>query len=254
MSSETKIVEKAKNAALKMMKDAGFEISDPLQVLVDRKLSFMGYSTRRDGKATVVVASRALNSEMIEGLLVHEMSHMYRTHMRHPSHDHELLGKVERYILSRDDLKANYQVAVIQEAVNHVQDLYADDIAFRVLSRNEAFLNERVFDFFLSWINKKPFEEKTPKAVWLNVGIMLNNCFVLSNMVRHGLPEVDDRATNKVQKFLSQTNDRMNREFLHFKDYMVGLKDNPSEEEFKKSLIDYLERVIRLAKDLVRLL
>jgi hypothetical protein len=64
------MVERAKNAALKMMKDAGFEISDKLQVLVDRKLSFMGYSTRIDGKDTVVVAGRALKSGMIEGLLV----------------------------------------------------------------------------------------------------------------------------------------------------------------------------------------
>jgi hypothetical protein len=248
------MVEKAGTAALKMMKDAGFEISDTLQVLVDPKLSFMGYSTKRDGKDTIVVAGRALKSGMIEGLLVHEMSHVYRTHMRHPSHDHELLGRVERYILSRDYLKADYQVTVIQEAVNHVQDLYADDVAFRVFSRNEAFLNGQVFDFFLSWINEKPFDWKTPKTAWLNVGIMLNNCFVLSNMVRHGLPDVDDRATNKVQKFLSQTNDRMNREFLHFKDYMVGLKDDPGKEEFEKSLTDYLEQVIKLAKDLVRVL
>ena len=34
---------------------------------------------------------------------------------------------------------------------------------------------------------------------------------------------------------------------------MVGLKDDPGKEEFEKSLTDYLERVIRLAKDLVRL-
>jgi hypothetical protein len=248
------MVEKARTAALKMMKDAGFEVSDTLQVLVDPKLSFMGYSTRRDGKDTVVVAGRALQSGMIEGLLVHEMCHVYRTHMHHPSHDHELLGRVEKYLLSRDDLKADYQVAIIQEAVNHVQDLYADDVAFRVFSRNEAFQDGQVFDFFLSWISEKPLDEETPKNVWMNVGIMLNNCFVLSNMVRHGLPDVDDRAANKVQKFLSQKNDRMNREFWHFKDFMVGLKDDPGTEEFEKNLTEYLERVIKLAKDLVRVL
>ena len=59
--------------------------------------------------------------------------------------------------------------------------------------------------------------------MWLNVGIMLNNCFVLSNMIRHGLADVEERAANKVQKFLSQTNDRMKREFWHFKDYMTIL-------------------------------
>jgi hypothetical protein len=212
----------------------------------------MGYSTRRDGKDTIVVAGRALNSGMIEGLLVHEMSHVYRTHMHHPSHDHELLGRVEKYLLSKDGLKTDYQVAVIQEAVNHVQDLYADDVAFHVFSHNETFRNGHVFDFFLSWINEKPLDGKMPKMVWLNVGIMLNNCFVLSNIMRHGLPGVEDRATNKVQKFLSQTNERMKKEFWYFKDYMVGLKDDLGKKEFEKSLTDYLERVIGLAKDLVR--
>jgi hypothetical protein len=248
------MLEKARAAALKKMKEAGFEVADTIQVLVDRKLPFMGYSTRRDGKDTIVVAGRALNSGMIEGLLVHEMSHVYRTHMHHPSHDHELLGRVEKYLLSKDDLKTDYQVAVIQEAVNHVQDLYADDVAFQVFSHNEAFRNQQVFDFFLSWINEEPLDEETPKEVWLNVGIMLNNCFVLGNMIRHGLPDVEERAASKVQKFLSQTNERMQIEFWHFKDYMVGLKDDPGKEEFEKSLTDYLERVIKLTQDLVRVL
>ena len=248
------MVEKARTAALKMMKDASFEVTDTLQVLVDRKLSFMGYSTRRDGKDTIVVAGRALKSGMIQGLLVHEMSHVYRTHTHHPSHDHQLLGRVEKYLLGRNDLKADYQVAVIQEAVNHVQDLYADDVAFQVFSHNETFRNDQVFDFFLNWINDRPFDEETPKNVWLNVGIMLNNCFVLSNMIRHGFSDAEERAADKVQKFLSQTNDRMNREFRYFRDYMVGLKDDPGKEEFEKSLTDYLERVINLAKDLVSVL
>lgn len=248
------MLEKARAAALKMMKEAGFEVADTIQVLVDRKLPFMGYSTRRDGKDTIVVAGRALKSGMIEGLLVHEMSHIYRTHTHHPSHDHELLRRVEKHLLSRDNLKADYQVAVIQEAVNHVQDLHADDVAFKVFSHNEAFRNQQVFDFFLNWINDKPLDEETPKNVWLNVSIMLNNCFVLSNMIRHGLPDVEERAANKVQKFLSQTNDRMNGGFRYFRDYMVGLKDDPSREEFEKSLTDYLERVTKLAKDLVSVL
>ena len=61
------MLEKARAAALKMMKEAGFEVADTIQVLVDRKLPFMGYSTRRDGKDTIVVAGRALKSGMIEG-------------------------------------------------------------------------------------------------------------------------------------------------------------------------------------------
>ncbi len=250
MTSESDLVRKAKNEALRMMKDAGFEIVKEIQVLVDPRLPFMGYSTRKDGKDTIVVAGQALQSGMIEGLLVHEMSHIYQTHALHPSHNHELLGKVQKYILGRSDLTADYQITIIQEAVNHIQDLYADDVAFQVFNKTQRFQNGRIFDFFLNWIEEKPLHRKDLKSVWLDVGTMLNNCFVLSNMMRHGFQDRDDLATNKVQKFLSEANNRMKDEFSHFRDYMISLKDNPSEEEFEKGLIDYLVRIIELANGL----
>ncbi len=74
MSSENGLVKEVANEALRMMKDAGFEIPDKLDVLVDPKLPFMGYSTKRGGSNIIVVAGEALRSGMIEGLLVHEMS------------------------------------------------------------------------------------------------------------------------------------------------------------------------------------
>lgn len=247
MTSENNVVRKAKNEALKMMKNAGFEIMQEIQVLVDPRLPFMGYSTRKDGKDTIVVAGQALQSGMIEGLLVHEMSHVYQTRALHPSHNSDLLGRVQECISGRGDLTADYQISTIQEAVNHVQDLYADDVAFEVFNKTERFQNGRVFDFFLSWIEEKPTHRKDLKGVWLNVRTMLNNCFVLSNVIRHGLQDPDNRASNKVEKFLSETNSRMRDEFPYFRDYMVNLQKNPSEEEFEKGLIDYLVRIVELA-------
>ena len=98
MSSEKGIVKEAANEALRMMKNAGFEIPDKLDVLVDPKLPFMGYSTKRGGTNIIVVAGDALKSGMIEGLLVHEMSHVYMTSMHHPSHNRRLLDKVGKQI------------------------------------------------------------------------------------------------------------------------------------------------------------
>lgn len=244
------MVQKAKNEALRMMKDAGFEIVKEVQVLVDPKLPFMGYSTRKEGKDTIVVAGQALQSGMIEGLLVHEMSHIYQTHALHPSHNHELLGRVQKNISGRGDLTADYQISTIQEAVNHIQDLYADDVAFQAFKKTRTLQNGRISDFFLSWIEEKPTPRKDLKGVWLNVRTMLNNCFVLSNMMRHGLRDIENRASNKVKKFLSKADEHLRNEFPYFKDYMINLKDNPCEEEFEKSLIDYLVRTIELANSL----
>jgi hypothetical protein len=44
-----KRVEKAQKAAMEMMKKAGFEVGNGIQVTVDQKLPFMGYS-RPEGR------------------------------------------------------------------------------------------------------------------------------------------------------------------------------------------------------------
>jgi hypothetical protein len=245
--AEKDAIEKATHSALEMMKDAGFEISNRLKVVVDPQLPFMGYSTKRNGNNLIVISGMALKSGMIEGLLVHEMSHIYRINTNHPSHNHELLDRVGRFVIDKNHLTKAYQIKIIQQAVNNVQDLYADDVTFRVFSRSRTFPPDQAFSFFLDWINDKPVDSKSAKTVWLNIGIMLDNCFALSNMIRHSVPDINHEAENKAQRFLSQTDERMEKEFAYFKDFMTNLKENVKEREFEKNLTDYLMKIIELA-------
>jgi hypothetical protein len=247
LSSEKVVLKKAIRGALKIMKDAGFEISDSVQVVVDPKLSFMGYSTKRGGGDVIVISGRALASSVVEGLLVHEMSHIYRTNTNHPSHNHELLNTVEKSVLEKSYLTKDYQIAVVHQAINHVQDLYADDVAFRAFSLSGSFTLDEAFNFFLIWINDKPIDSRSAKSVWLNIGILLNNCFALSNMIRHGVPDVNDQAEDKVQKFLSQPNSRMKEGLAYLKDFMTNLQENPTEKEFEENLTNYLMKITELA-------
>lgn len=246
-SSENGLVERAKCNALKTMKEAGFDVSDKLKVVIDPKLPFMGYSTKRNGRDIVVVSGMALKSKMLEGLLIHEMSHIYRTSTDHPSHDPAVLNKVASYVMQRSHLTRDYQVAVVHQAINHIEDLYADDVAFQAFNQSGAFRLDQVYEFFLDWINEKPVRSKKAKTTWLNIGLMLNNCFVISNMTRHGVLDVDNQAGNKVQEFLSQTSERMKQGFVYFKDFMMNLQENVTEKEFEESLTDYLTRIAELA-------
>jgi hypothetical protein len=246
--SEKDAIEKATHNALQMMKDAGVEISNKLEVVVDPKLPFMGYSTKRSGGDVIVISGFALKSGMVEGLLVHEMSHIYRINTNHPSHNHELLDRVGQFITNRSHLTKDYQIKIIQQAVNHIQDLYADDVAFRVFSQSGTFPSDQAFSFFLDWINDKPMNSKNAKAQWLNIHIMLDNCFALSNMARHNVPDINNQAENKVQRFLSQTDERIKKEFAYFKGFMTNLKENITEKEFEKNLTDYLIRITGLAE------
>ena len=246
MSSDEEALEKIKGSALWMMKAAGFGIPGQLKVLVDPELPFMGYSTRKGGENIIVIAGKALQSGMVEGLLVHEMAHIYRINKLHPSHNSKLLDKVGYSVINQSHLTKDYQIKVIQQAVNHIQDLYADDVAFKVFRIGKIFAGDQTFNFFLDWMTEEPLNSKERKAVWLNIGIMLNNCFALSNMIRHGVLDVDHQAENRIKKFLSRTDNQMREAFAYFRDFMINLKEDVTEKDFEEDLTNYLTKVVEL--------
>jgi len=234
--------------ALQFMRDSGYEIKGRIEASADPKLPFMGYSTQRQGHHVIVVSGAALKSGPIEGLLIHEMCHIYRTESGHLSHSNQLLNRVGMRVIHENELDKDYQIRIIQQAVNHVQDLYADDLAFRVFRKGGAFTPEQAHAFFLEWINDMPIEEKSSKDRWLNVGTMLNNCFAVSNLARHRIPDINDLVEKAVQRFLSRVDGRMRSEFTYFRNFMTNLSEDVTREQFEKDLTEYLTRITLLAK------
>ncbi len=238
----------AVQVALQLMRDSGYEIKGRIEASVDPKLPFMGYSTQRQGHHVIVVAGNALKSGPIEGLLIHEMCHIYRTESGHISHSNQLLNRVGTRVIHEKDLDKGYQIRIIQQAVNHVEDLYADDLAFQVFRKGGAFTPEQAHSFFLEWIIDTPVEEKSSRNRWQNVGIMLNNCFAVSNLARHKIPDIDGQVDNAVQRFQSRADERMRSEFAYFRGFMTNLKEDITQEPFEKDLAEYLTRTTLLAK------
>lgn len=113
--------------------------------------------------------------------------------------------------------------------------MYADDIAFQVFNKSKSFQQDQIFNFFLGWINDKPVGSKSVKARWLNVGIILNNCLAISNLTRHNVKDIENKAENKIQKFLSQTDNSMKKESAYFRNLMTNLKEDTTEELFEKA-------------------
>jgi len=240
-------VRDAAETALRLMRDSGFAISGKVEVSVDADLPFMGYSTQRAKGNLVVVAGRAVASGMIEGLLIHELCHVYKTEHNHPSHNKDLLNRVGYHLLHEHELTKDFQVKTIQQAVNHIQDLYADDISFQVFSKSQIFTAEQAHAFFLDWINDTPLKGRDVKTRWLNVGTMLNNCFAFSNLTRHKIKDIDNKVQKAVEKFLSQTDESTKEAYSYFKDFMTNLKENVTEKQFEKDLTEYLNKVVALA-------
>ncbi|HEX9239820.1 MAG TPA: hypothetical protein VF910_04120, partial [Candidatus Bathyarchaeia archaeon] len=84
-------VRKARQAAIEMMRKAGYDIGIKVKVVVDPNLPFMGYTMPQGGNFTIVVSGGAVGSGLLEGLLIHEMSHVYRIQTNHPSHNGQIL-------------------------------------------------------------------------------------------------------------------------------------------------------------------
>ena len=141
-------VTQLKNKALTHMLNAGYPIKEEVLLDVDDKLPFMGYTTERDGKTLIVIAGWSLKSDMSMGLIIHELSHVYRTETKHPSHNFSLHNKVLLKVLNNKKVYP-YQQEIVHTIINNLQDLYADDISFAVYIKDshKENLNECCYRF-----------------------------------------------------------------------------------------------------------
>jgi hypothetical protein len=157
-------VAQAKKAAMEMMRKAGFEVGNGVQVSVDPKLPFMGHSRPEGRGYRIVVSGGAVESLMLEGLLLHELSHIYRMKTRHPSHNaHVIEGAIES--LGKQALEHDYQRKIIYDLTNNIEDLYADDIAVRIMKDDKMLPPDLMSRFLQDWVKGEPAEGKDDTKV-----------------------------------------------------------------------------------------
>lgn len=165
----------------------GLRVAWPVDVEVVT-MPIMGATKSTNGRHTLFVSLEAVRSDALDGLLAHEMGHMIRTEGHHASHDpavYKAMGKAVR--VPREGLQA------IGEAFNHVQDIYADDIAF--LSGFDG----RAREFFSVWIERN--SQRRSRDRWANVSRSVTNGFALGNLRRHGLLPEEDPLWETAREF-----------------------------------------------------
>ena len=225
---------------MQLMAECGFPIKDNVSIKVDPKLSFMGYTAPRADGHIIVISGQAVKSDMLKGLLAHELSHVYRTSSGHPSHNYELIADCIQNVTGELGLEEDQQDK-LQQAVNHLQDLYADDIVFQVVRRKKIVPMETLGQFFLGWIQGTATDN-----AWENAAIMVRNSFAISNMQRHKIKDISGAKVN--EKFLSQLPPAAAKEFTYFNKFMAGLKEDVTPEQYSKQLEEYLERFLAVVK------
>src|SRR5205809_7567346 len=159
-------VRNAQQTAIEMMKKAGFDIGTKVKVVVDPKLPFMGYTMPQGDSFTIVVSGGAVGSGLLEGLLVHEMSHVYRLQTNHPSHNGQILEEAVDN-LGKKVVLLDYQQKIVHDLLNDIQDLYADDISFKVLRNSPIMASDQMTRLLHGWVMVEPGKSRLSGSdVW----------------------------------------------------------------------------------------
>jgi hypothetical protein len=219
------------------MADAGYAITQPIIFEVDDKLPFMGYTTERENKTVIVVAQWALKTDMVMGLLIHELSHVYRTESQHPSHNFALHNQVLNHLF-KNRHPADYQTEILHKIINNVQDLYADDISFAVYIKDAK--KDSINEFFLGWVHPALPKITTVAHRWKSAELLLSAAFAKANLERHHIADKDDKITKAVNQFLFYTDPIQAKRFTEVKNMMVSFPETITDQAFGKLLTTYI--------------
>jgi hypothetical protein len=241
-------VRKARQTAIDMMRKAGFDIGTKVKVVVDPQLPFMGYTMPQGGNFTIVVSGRAVGSGLLEGLLVHEMSHVYRIQTNHPSHNGQILEEAVDN-LGKEAVLRDYQQKIVHDLLNDIQDLYADDISFKVLRNTPILASDQMTAFLQDWVKDEPVKSRDAiRDSWINASIMTHNARAIAQMARHRVEDVGGRAEQANRRFLSQVSPRLAGRFESFRNLLQNLREDMTAEEYRALLADYLRQFLEIAE------
>ena len=241
-------IRKARQTAIEMMRKAGYDIGTKVKVVVDPNLPFMGYTMPQGGDFTIVVSGGAVGSGLLEGLLVHEMSHVYRIQTNHPSHNGQILEEAIDNLGKKTVLR-DYQQKIVHDLLNDIQDLYADDISFKVLRNSPIMESDQMTRFLQDWVKDEPAKTRDPTMdSWINASIMTHNARAIAQMARHKVEDIDDRAEQANKKFLSQVTPWVAGRFEYFRNLLENLREDMTAEEYRKLLADYMSQFLDVAE------
>ncbi len=247
-SNPTELVAEARKDALSRMKKAGYPIGDSIEVLIDPKLPIMGYTVPINGHYRTVVAGGALETGMLGGLLLHEMSHIYRMQNSHPSHNAKIIDEVIKSLPEEAQSKG-YQRKIVGNIVNNIEDLYADDISTKVMRESQLYKPEVLSNFLQETIEEKPVKMwNARKERWTNTAIMVDNARALGQMRRHQIQDTDGRGESANKKFLAEVSPHIAAKYPYFLNLVVNLKEDLTEHGFRSLLTEYLNAFVQIAE------
>jgi hypothetical protein len=182
-------------------------------------MPIMGASKSLKNRHTLFVSVRAVESDILDGLIAHEVGHMLRTEEGHASHNPDVYRSMSLQVRIPREAQAAFG-----QAFNHVQDIYADDLAFPVFAGSDG---GRAYEFFAGWADNNTRMRGTDR--WQNIGLAASNGFAIGNLLRHGLITADDQLWHVARAFDREAGFQTVDDFTEF---YARLPENPSAAAF----------------------
>jgi len=226
------------------MKQKGFVVKTPVALSVDPKLAIMGYAKKEGESHRIVISAWALDSDMLGGLILHELAHIYFTDMGANSHDGELLESVLNSLREREGLRAK-ETEFLIDAFNHLQNILVDDIVFAVMGEKELGATKR---FFSEWVSDRPSGDPV-----LDAALLTRNAFAVASLKRRNLFEENGEMYYRTKGFVTALGQHAERDYEWLEGFLEGSDPNWGKDQFLTAIEEYFDRILTIMRSSVRL-
>lgn len=227
------------NWAVDRMKEKGYQIRGQVSLTVDPKLSIMGFAKKEGRVHRIVISEWALDSDMLGGLVIHELAHIYFTETGAYSHKSDLLEEMLEEMKEKEGLRAKETECLI-DSFNHLQNILVDDIVFDVMSGREI---EAARKFFGEWISDRPTGDPVVDAA-----LLCRNSFAIASLKRRKLFDQKGEMYFRNKALLSALGGSSEKDFDWLEGFLEKSKPNLKEQEFRESLEEYFNRLLSLMR------
>jgi hypothetical protein len=230
--------------AIERMRSKGFVVRSKVSLTVDPKLAIMGYAQKEGDAHKIVISEWALDSEMLGGLVLHELAHIYFTENGAHSHNTEILEEVLEKMKAGEGLRAK-ETEYLIDAFNHLQNILVDDIVFESMEEREL---ENAKRFFNEWVSERPSGDPV-----LDAALLCRNAFAIASLKRRRLLDPDDEMNYKNRAFLSSLGDFATKEYEWSEAFLENAKPEWTEKDYREALIVYLDRILSIMRPVSKL-
>lgn len=230
--------------AIGRLEKKGFRVRSKVRLLVDPKLDIMGYANETDGIQHIVVAEWALTSEMLGGLLFHELAHIYHTERKSPSHKFKMTNSIITEFSMKEGLNER-ETGYIVEGFNHLQNVMVDDIVFDVMEELERIQAQR---FFSGWLTESPSGYPLVDA-----SAVSRNAFAMASLKRHNLlgegQQMSQELISRSEMLVRSLGKGVKEKYDRIVDFLVTADPYWDEKTFHEKLLVFLDLHVALLRE-----